>query len=80
MVCEFKPCVRLWGDSPEPGACFRVCVSLSSESVSLCLSKINVKKIKKKHMVKIMCSYHPEKLFGDHPMSVGQVDATIQIQ
>ena len=28
-VCEFKPCVRLWADSSEFGACSRFCVSLS---------------------------------------------------
>ena len=28
-VREFEPRVRLWADGPEPGACFRFCVSLS---------------------------------------------------
>ena len=28
-VCEFKPRIRLWADSSEPGACFRFWVSLS---------------------------------------------------
>ena len=28
-VGEFEPCVRLWADGSEPGACFRFCVSLS---------------------------------------------------
>ena len=28
-VREFEPCVRLWADGSEPGACFRFCVSLS---------------------------------------------------
>ena len=47
---EFEPRVRLCADSPEPGACFGFCVSLSlpllhscslSLSLSLSLSKIN---------------------------------------
>ena len=28
-VCGFKPHIRLWADSSEPGTCFRFCVSLS---------------------------------------------------
>ena len=48
-VCGFEPRVGLCADSSEPGAYFGFCVSLSLRlshlhSVSLCLSKINVKK------------------------------------
>ena len=45
---EFEPRVGLCADRSEPGACFRFCVPPlclpHSCSVSLCLSKINVKK------------------------------------
>ena len=53
-VREFEPCIGLWADGSEPGACFRFCVSLSlplprSCSVSLCpKNKTLKKKIKKK--------------------------------
>ena len=43
-VCEFKPRVRLYADSSEPGACLGFCVSLSLSPpplLMLCLSKIN---------------------------------------
>ena len=41
-VREFEPCIGLWADGSEPGACFRFCLPLSlplphSFSVSLCL-------------------------------------------
>ena len=46
VVHEFQPCVQLWADSSEPGACFCFCVSLShcpwpTRILSLSLSKIN---------------------------------------
>ena len=49
-VHGFEPLTGLWADSSEPGACFRFCVSLSfcpspTHALSLCLSKINIKKI-----------------------------------
>ena len=43
-VREFEPRVGLWADGSEPGACFRVCVSLSlcpSPVHALSVSKIN---------------------------------------
>ena len=45
-VREFKPCVRLWADGSEPGACFRFCVSFSLcpspvHALSLSVPKIN---------------------------------------
>ena len=46
-VCEFKPCVGLHADSSESGASFGFCATLSlcpSLSLSLSLSKINIKK------------------------------------
>ena len=53
VVRGFKPHVELCADSSEPGACFGFCVSLSLcsspthvLSLSLSLSKINIKKIK----------------------------------
>ena len=47
-VREFEPCVRLWADGSEPGACFRFCVSLSLcpspvHALSLSVPKINLK-------------------------------------
>ena len=54
-VHEFEPRVRLCADGSEPGACFRLCVSLSLcpspvHALSLSVPKINKrwKKIKKK--------------------------------
>ena len=52
-VREFEPRVWLWADSSEPGARFRVCVSLCLSlhclhSVSRIVSKINIKIKKKK--------------------------------
>ena len=53
MVCGFEPCIWLCADSSETGACFGFCLPLSPLlpylcSVSLCLSKINIKKKLKK--------------------------------
>ena len=49
VVREFEPCVRLWADGSEPGACFRFCVSLSLcpspvHALSLSVPKINKKR------------------------------------
>ena len=51
-VCEFEPCVGLFADGLEPGACFGFCVSFSlcpslTCALSLCLSKKNKCKKKK---------------------------------
>ena len=46
-VCEVEPCIGLYADSSEPGACFVFCLSLLSHpclhsvSLSLSLSKMN---------------------------------------
>ena len=49
---SFKPHVGLCADSSEPGACFRICVSLSltlPHSCSFSISKINKSWKKKKN-------------------------------
>ena len=51
MVHEFELLVGICADSSEPGACFRLCLALSAPPLlvlSLYLSKINIKKFKKK--------------------------------
>ena len=41
----FEPCIGLYADSSEPGACFELCVFLSlCSSPAHPLSKINIKK------------------------------------
>ena len=52
---EIKPRVRLCADSSEPGACFRICVSLSlcpspTHALSLSLSLSLSKKIGRAHV------------------------------
>ena len=50
-VREFEPCIGLWADGSEPGACFRFSVSLSlcpSPVHALSLSVPKIKKIKNK--------------------------------
>ena len=39
---EFEPRVRLCADSPEPGACFRFCVSLSLCPSPACILSLSV--------------------------------------
>lgn len=43
-VCEFKPCIRLYAVTPETGACFRFC-----DSLSLCPSPAQTLSLKKKN-------------------------------
>ena len=59
-VPEFEPRVRLWADGSEPGACFRLCVSLSLcpypvHALSLSVPKIN--KRWKKKMFSFTCNF-----------------------
>ena len=56
LVHDFKPCIRFCDDSSEPGACFRLCISLSlcplpNHCLSLSLSKINIKKKNFAHLI-----------------------------
>ena len=45
-VREFEPCVGLWADGSEPGACFRFCVSLSLCPSPVHALSLSVPKIK----------------------------------
>ena len=63
-VREFEPCVGLWADGSEPGACFQFCVSLSLcpspvHALSLSVSKINVKKKLKKKKFRLVLRVKP---------------------
>ena len=41
-ICEFEPCVGLYADSSEPGACFGFCVSVSFSPSPTCARSLSL--------------------------------------